>query len=253
MRNSLVIAAREVRSSFVTPLAYAIISGFLVISGFFFFSLLQQFNSLVLQASMMRDINPSLNEWVVVPFFQTLEVVLIFLIPVLTMRSFAEEKRSGTFELLATSPISVAELVWGKFFGVSTVVLVMILLSFTFPGVLLLFSDPEPTPMFAGLLGMSLFALGYVAVGLAVSAGTKSQTVAGIVSTVIALVLYIIDAPADKIGGKAAAVFSYLAPPTHTQVMAKGVVTGSDLVYFVSLMLLGLFVASRILEAQRWR
>ncbi len=253
MRNSLTIASREIRSSFVTPLAYAVFAGFLVLSAFFFFSLLQQFNTLVMQSAMLRDVNTSLNEWVITPYYQTLEIVLIFLIPVLTMRVVAEEKRSGTFELLATSPISVAELVLGKFLGVAFVTTVMLLLSFLFPLVLINFADPETLPVFVGFLGVLLFSLAYVAIGVAVSSCTKSQTVAGVISLVTLLVLYIVDAPADKIGGTTATVLKYLAPSSHTEMFTKGVLAGADIVYFLSLIVAGLFVANRVLDAQRWR
>ena len=113
MRTILRIAAKEIKINFVTPLAYIICAGFMVVSGFFFLSLLQQFNTVVSQAAMIRKISPNLNEWVIVPYYQTLEIVLIFLIPILTMRSLAEEKKTGTFELLLTSPISMGQLVWG--------------------------------------------------------------------------------------------------------------------------------------------
>ncbi len=253
MRNIFAIARKEIKSSFVTPVAYVVMAGFLLISGFFFFSLLQQYNTVLQQAAMMPDVSPNLNEWVVVPFYQTLEIILIFIIPILTMRSVAEEKRQGTFELLATSPISVGEIVWGKFFGVSFVCVAMLLLGFIFPAVLIVFADPEVPPIFIGFLGMLLFSLSFVALGVAVSTTTKSQTVAGIVSLVALLLLYIIDAPAAKLGEGAAAVFRYMAPSNHSQQMLKGVLAGGDMLYFFSLIALGIFISNRVLDAGRWR
>ena len=253
MDKAFTIAAREIRSSFVTPLAYVVAAGFVVLSGFFFFSLLQQFNTIVLQSAMMPDVHPSLNQWVVTPFFQTLEVVLIFLIPILTMRSFSEEKRSGTFELLITSPISVSELVLGKFLGCWLVVSLILLLAFVFPLTLIVYASPEVPPILVGFFGLSMFAAAYCGIGIAVSACTNNQTIAGVVSMVLALVLYVIDAPADKIGGVIGSTLNYLAPSSHTELLSKGVLSGVDIVYFASMLLLGLFLANRVLEAQRWR
>jgi ABC-2 type transport system permease protein len=253
MRNVLTIAGKEVRSTFVTPTAYVIIAGFLLISGFFFFTLLQQFNGLLAQAAMMPELSPNLNEWVVIPFFQTLEVVLIFLIPILTMRAVAEERRSGTFELLATSPLSANEIILGKYLGLLVTVFVMLALSFSFPLILIVFADPEVAPIYVGFLGILLFAAAFVSMGLAISCFTKSQTVSGVLSLVLLLVFYVIDAPAEKIGGVAADILRYLAPSNHIETLLKGVLTGGDIVYFISLLLFGLFVANRTLDAENWR
>lgn len=253
MRNAMTIAGREIRSSFVTPLAYAVAAGFVVLSGFFFFSLLQQFNTIVMQSAMSPDMNPSLNQWVVTPFYQTLEVVLVFLIPILTMRSFADEKRSGTFELLVTSPITIGALVLGKLLGMLVIVFLILGLAFVFPCSLMFFASPEVPPILIGFFGLCMFSASYCALGIAVSACTKNQTIAGVISVVLALVLYVIDAPAEKIGGVTGEILTYLAPATHTQLLTKGVLSGVDIVYFASLLLLGLFMANRVLEAQRWR
>ncbi len=253
MRNILTIAAREIRGSFVTPLAYVVMAGFLLLSGFFFFTLLQQFNAVLLQAAMMPDLHPSLNEWVVTPYFQTLQIVLIFLLPVMTMRSLAEEKSSGTYELLATSPISTVELVFGKFAGAAVVVAIMLGLSFVFPGTLIAVADPEAAPIYVGFFGLLLFAWAFTALGVAVSSFTKSQAVAGIVGLVLFLLFFVIDAPAAKAGEGVAEVLRYLAPSAQCEMFMKGVISSTSLVYFLSLIALGLFMSVRVLEAQRWR
>ena len=104
MRSILTIAGREMRSSFYTPLAYILISGFLLLSGFFFFSFLQQFNVVLARTQMIPDSSPNLNEWIVIPYYNTLQIVLIFLIPLLTMRSIAEERKTGTFRIASNLP-----------------------------------------------------------------------------------------------------------------------------------------------------
>ena len=253
IRTALSIAARDVRSAFVTPIAYVVIAGFMLLAGFFFFTILQEFTPMAAQANMLRDVIPNLNEWVVTPYYNVLEVVLIFLVPLLTMRSIAEEKHNGTFEMLITSPLKVSDIVLGKAIAAAVVTFIMLLLSFIFPVVLMIFADPEIKPVFIGFLGLVLFAWSFVAIGVAVSAFTKSQTVAGVVSLVVLLVFYSADAPVQHLTGLPSAILSYLAPGTHTEMMLKGVIYGADIVYFLSVIAFGLFLANRALDAQRWR
>lgn len=252
-RGIFVLSGKEIRSSFVTPLGYVVITGFLLLAGFFFFTILQQYNSFLAQAALMKNVSPNLNEWVVNPYYQTLEIILIFLVPILTMSSIAGERQHGTFELLLTSPVSTTSIVLGKFLGVSAVVVLMLLLSFVFPGVLLVFADPEIVPVFVGLVGVILFALAFVALGVAVSAFARSPIVAGVISLVVLLVFYIADAPAQHLGDRSAALLRYLAPATHTEPLIKGVLASGDVVYFISVTVVGLFIANRALDAQRWR
>jgi len=253
MRSLLTITGKDVRSSFVTPVAYVAITGFVLLAGFFFFTLLQQFNSISAQAAMFKDINPNLNEFVINPYYSTMQIVLIFLVPLLTMRSFAEERGLGTFELLMTSPVSPAALVWGKFIAAGFVCLVMLLLSFIFPGMLIIYADPEIKPVLIGFFGLFLFALSFCAIGVAISSFTKSQAVAGVVSLVTLLIFYVIDAPASQLSGSLQGFFKYLAPTSHSEMFLKGVVQSSDILYFVSVILVGLFIANRVVDAQRWR
>lgn len=253
MRNIIAIAGRELRASFVTPLAYVIIASFLIVSGFFFFSRLQWFNTILQQAALMPDVSPNLNQEVIVPLYQTLEIILIFLVPVLTMRALAEERQTGTFELLATSPISVNEIVIGKFLGLGSVVVIMLSLVFVYPLAVILFADPEVPPIVIGFAGILMFSLSFVAIGIAVSACTRSQTVAGVISLVSCLLLYVINIPAPKLGEAAEAVLNYIAPSTHTEMLFKGVLQGSDIVYFGSVCVVGLFITARVLDVNRWR
>ena len=251
--GALAVAARDIRSSFVTPVAYVVMAGFLLLSGFFFFSLLQEFNPMSEQAALFHELTPNLNEWVVTPFFLVLQVILIFLFPLLTMRSIAEKKQNGTFEMLATSPLSVGSIVLGKALAAGFVIAVMLLLAFIFPLVLIFYTDVEPLPIVVGFFGLLLFAWSFASLGIAVSSFTKSQTVAGVISLVLLLVLYSADAPAPQVGGGFGKFLQYLAPTTHTQLLLKGVVEGGDLIYFLSVILTGLFIANRVLDAQRWR
>jgi ABC-2 type transport system permease protein len=259
MRNIFTIARREIHSFFVSPIAYFVITGFFLLAGYFFFNLLGFFNIMQQRYRMMSSYGagdaPNLNQWVVESFYQTLIVVLVFLIPFLTMRVIAEEKRRGTFELLVTSPLSVADIVIGKFLGVGFVILLMMGLIFMFPALLVIFGNPGPEipPLFTGLLGISLCSLAFASLAMAVSCFTENQIVAGISGMVLLLLLYVIQSPAETIGGTTGDVLNYLSPITQVKDMLRGVLSISSIVYFLSLIGFGIFLSQRALEAYRWR
>ena len=260
MRNVATIALREAQSHFLTPTAYAAVSGFMVLSGFFFFSLLERFNGALQRAALMADVHPNLNEWVIAPYYLTLEIILVFLIPILAVRTVTEDKRSGMFELLFTSPLHVSDIVLGKFIGLALIVMLMICSSALFPLILIRYADPEAAPILVGLLGMMLFGLGMAALALGISSFCRSGTVAGIAGLVVCLVFYLLDVPLRHFGSSGSAalhrlvrLLAYIAPSSHTELLRQGVIDGVDIVYFVSLIIGGLFLANRVLDAQRWR
>lgn len=258
MRNIWAIFKREILSFFVSPVAYFVITGFVLLAGYFFFNLLQMYNLVVARYAMMPQMGmqaPNLNQWVVEGYYHTLIVILVFLIPLLTMRIIAEERRRGTFELLATSPLQVREIVFGKFLGVGFVVAVMMFLVFLFPLLLCYFGEPAPEvkPIVSGFAGVLLCALAFASIGMAVSSFTENQIVAGVSSMVALLMLYVIHSPAESLGGTASEILIYLSPVMQARDMLRGVVSLQSSVYFLSLISLGLFLSQRALDAQRWR
>ena len=252
--KTLLVAAKEVRSSFVTPVAYVVLAGFMILSGYFFFTLVDEYNSALRAAAMIPDFKTNLNQWIIIPFYRTLQVLILFLVPVLTMRLVTEEKRTGTFELLMTSPLSVESIVLGKFLGTCAIIILMFLLVSVFPLALILFADPEVAPIFVGLFGLILYACSFVAIGVSVSALTSSQTIAGVVTFIVLLLFFMLESSAVKLGetlgGK---IVYYLSPTHHVELLITGVISGSDIVYFLSVIAVGLFAANRVLEAHRWR
>lgn len=257
MRNVIAICKRELLSFFVSPIAYFVITGFALLIGFFFFNYLAFFARMYEMSQMMAFRGggelPNLNQVVVEGLFQTMVVILVFLIPLLTMRIIAEEKRRGTFELLITSPVSVSEVVLGKFLSLAVVIVTMLTISFIFPLLLMVYGNPEVPPIISGFCGVVLCALGFASVGMAVSSFTENQIVAGVSSMVVLLLLYVIQAPAESLGGTSAEVLRYLSPIDQVQQFLKGVVSLKAVTYFASLILLGLFLSQRALEAHRWR
>jgi ABC-2 type transport system permease protein len=257
MRNILAICKRELLSFFVSPIAYFVITGFALLVGFFFFNYLAFFARMFEMSQMMafrgRGELPNLNQMVVEGLFQTMVVILVFLVPLLTMRIVAEEKRRGTFELLITSPVSVLELVLGKFLSLAVVIVVMLAISFVFPLLLMVYGNPEIPPIISGFFGVVLCALGFASIGMAVSSFTENQIVAGVSSMVVLLLLYVIQAPAESLGGTSAEVLRYLSPIDQVQQFLRGVISLKSLAYFFSLILLGIFLSQRAIEAHRWR
>lgn len=257
MRNILAIAAKDLRSQFVSPVAYVVLTGYLLLGGWFFYNLLARFIFLVNMYLSFR--NPeateqlNLNEFVVAPLLHNLAVILVILVPMITMRSFAEEKRSGTYELLMTSPISITEIVLGKFFGALGFILILVLLTAVYPLLLMIYGDPEVGVVLSGLLGLLLLATAFVSVGLLTSSLTENQIIAAVSCLVALLMLYIISWPAETAGAGVGAVLKYLSLTEHFGEMVKGVIDTRDLMYFASVIALALFLTQRSVESLRWR
>lgn len=257
MKGILVIAGKEIRSLFVSPVAYVVLTGFLLLGGWFFFNLLFRFSYLLtLYAGLqnqqgLQGLN--LNEHVIAPLLHNLAIVLVIMAPIITMRSFAEEKQSGTYELLLTSPLTVSQLVLGKFAGAAFFVFVMILLTGVYPGILLFYGNPELGILASGYLGLLLLAFVFVSVGLLTSSLTENQIVAAVSCFVILLLLYVMAWPAETAGAPLGDLLRYLSVIEHFGEMVKGVIDTKNLVYFLTLIVLSLFLTHRSVAASRWR
>jgi ABC-2 type transport system permease protein len=259
VRNILTIAGKELRGYFVSPIAYVVLTGFLLLGGWFFYNLLTRFNFVLGIYSAMR--NPqalgqiNLNQWVVEPLLHNLAVVLVILVPMITMRSFAEEKRAGTYELLMTSPVRTGEILAGKFLGAAGFLAVMVGLTGTF-GILLWYygnPGPEMPVMVLGFAGLFLMALTFAAIGICCSAFTENQIIAAVSGLVACLMLYVIGWPAETVGDTTGAVLQHLSITEHFAEMVKGVFDTTDLIYFISVVSLALFITHWAVESLRWR
>lgn len=256
MKNILTLAGKELRSLFVSPIAYVVLTGFLLLGGWFFFNLLFRFTYLASLYTGMRNLEEglqsiNLNEHVMAPLLHNLAIILVILVPIITMRAFAEEKRSGTYELLLTSPLTVTEIVLGKFLGCISFVGIMILLTAVYPAILLYYGNPEPGILFSGYLGLFLLAVVFVSVGLLTSSLTENQIVAAVSCFVALLLLYVISWPAETTGSAFGGTLKYLSVVEHFGDMVKGVIDTKALVYLVSLIVMSLFLTHRSVEASR--
>lgn len=255
------LARRELRAQLVSPVAWCVGAGYLLLAGFFFFNLLSQYSMMLQRYGLYAQLyqNPALadaanlNRIVVGGLYRNLLVILLFIMPALTMRSFADERRHGTDELLLTSPVTQGQIVAGKFLGVFGVVLLLVLGSAGYLGILVLYGDPEPGLISTGLLGLLLVSMALTALGLAVSTATDSQVVASVGSFVLFLMLFVLDWPADKVGSGLGAVLEAVALPPHFENFSRGLITGPDVVYYLGLTAVGLVIARAVIASQRWR
>lgn len=255
MRNILALAQREMRSYFYSPIAYVVITGLILLTQFFFVNLLLVYNKIVIQIKQnpyAGDI-PNLNEFIIGRLLATLLVVLVFAIPMLTMRSFAEEKKQGTFELLMTSTLTIKQIVLGKFLGLASIVLVATIAVGTYPLILYFMGEPSPEvgPIFSGVLAFFLCGIAFTSLGLAISCWTENQVVAAIMSMVVLLLLYVVHSVGEATGGNVAMILNRISPVLQSQDLLKGVITGQSLVYFASVVWMGLFLAERALESNK--
>jgi gliding motility-associated transport system permease protein len=257
MRNTFTIAGKELQGYFVQPVAYVVLTVFLLLGGWFFFAMLRQFDEMVQLVQMMGQADQlkliNLNNRVIDPLLHDLSIVLVIVMPALTMRVFAEEKRTGTYELLLTAPVRTGEIVLGKFLAAASFTLIMVALAWIFPLILIIFGDPEVGVMFAGYLALALLALSFVAVGLFTSSMTQNQIVAAISSFGMLILLFVISWPVESGGGIVSSVLSYLSLPEHFSTMTRGVIDTTDIVFFLSVIALALFLTQRSVESARWR
>lgn len=254
MKNVWIICQKELRSYFASPIAYILLIMFGLIFGFFFWNQLGGFvfESIQLQMSG-RSFPMNLNEWVIRPLLQNLTVINLFFIPLITMRLFAEEKRTGTIELLATSPVRDIEIILGKW--LAAVLLYACLLLFTAVnfGFLFRYGNPDWKPLLVGYLGILLLAGALLAIGTFISSLTKNQIIAGAVTFGVCLLLYVFGWVSSYDTSTWARVLSYMSVATHTESFEKGVIDSKDAIFYVTVIFLGLFFTARSMESLRWR
>jgi ABC-2 type transport system permease protein len=257
MRNAFTIAGREIRSYFSSPVAYVLLAAFLALAGYFFYALLTAFNQALALYSMMRQPEMlqrfNLNEMVLQPLMQNMSVLLLFIVPALTMRMFPEEKRSGTYELLLTSPVRIGEIVAGKFLGGLALVVLMVALSGIFGFLLSRYGNPEIPMMLSGYLGLFLVAVAFLAIGTLISSFTDNVVVAYIGTLFALLVLYTIGWLGEAVQGFWASVVRYVSITDHFQALLRGVIDTKNLVYFATILIVALFLTHRSVESVRWR
>lgn len=253
MRNILVICRKELGSYFASPIAYILLTLFGMIFGFMFWNTLGRFINYSMEMQMSGSAYPmNVNEQIIRPFLSNIAVIGLFAIPMITMRLFAEEKRSGTIELLATSPIRDIEIVIGKWLASVVLYACLLLLTAVNFAFLFRYGHPDWKPLLVGYLGLLLQAAGFLAVGTFISTLTKNQIVAGAVTFGVCLLLWIISW-VDYETAMWAHVLSYFSVVNHFESFARGVLDSKDIIFYATVIFIGLFFTARSMESLRWR
>jgi ABC-2 type transport system permease protein len=252
VRNVWALAVKELRGYFASPIAYVIMGFFALLFGIFFYAYLSEFMRQSMQMmGFGGGMNVNMN--LVRPLFGNASVVLLFVIPMITMRTYSEEKRSGTIELLLTSPITDVQIIMGKFLGAMGLYLAMLAVTLLYIVIIFWFGNPDWRPIAAGYLGLLLMGGSFIALGLLISNLTKNQIVAGIATFGVFLMLWIISWIGEASGPRVQAVLSYLSITDHFDDFAKGVIDTKHLVYYLSFITFGLFLTAKSVDSDRWR
>jgi ABC-2 type transport system permease protein len=249
------IYKKELRLYFTSPVAYVILTIFLLIAGYFFYSIFAFYTRASMQMAMNPQMGRDLNvtDSVLRPLFANLSVILLLLMPLVTMRLFAEERRSGTIELLLTYPVRDGAVLIGKYLAALTLYAVMIAGTLLYPALLFFFkARPEWGPIATAYLGLMLMGAMFLAVGLFASSLTENQIIAAIVTFGVLLMFWIINWAAEFAGGPLGAVLTHLSILEHNDTFAKGVLDTKDIIYYLDFTALALFLTLRSLEARRW-
>lgn len=259
MRNILAIVQRELRSYFTSPVAYIVLAIFVFLTGYLFQGSLAALMDMSSRRAMMAaqtgqppqpmDMPRMLTEGML----YTLAVIFLFLVPMTTMALFSEEKKRGTIELLLTSPITDLQIVLGKFLAASTFYLVLMASSLVEIGFLFAFSDPAAGPIFTAYTGIFLYGLAVIAIGMFISTLTENQIVAGVITFGVTMALWLIQAISASAEGTSKAILEYLSIVGHLEDFLRGVLDTSHVIFYISLMLVGLFLTYRSLDSLRWR
>ena len=236
MKNVWAVAQRELRSYFLSPLAYVVIALFLALAGYLFALILANGREASLRGLV-----------------QNVSVLYLFIVPAISMRLLAEEQRTGTVELLLTNPVQEWEIVTGKFLASILLVLVMLGLTLLFPLFLFVFGNPDRGPIITGYLGVFLQAAAFLAVGLWASSITQNQIVAALVSFALLLVLWLSENLGQFLGGPIGQIVSYTSVINHFQSFPQGVIESKDVIYYLTLIVAGIVLSTLSLQSRRYR
>jgi len=253
VRNILAIAGKELRSYFASPIAYVIIGLFALLFSRFFYAYLMVF---VQRSSGMMGMGGganNINQEMIRYVLMNSAVIILFVMPMITMRTYAEEKRSGTMELLLTSPLTDLQIVLGKFIGAMALYAVTLVVTLIPIALLYRFGTPEWKPILTSYLGLFLFGGCFLSAGMFISSLTRNQIIAATVSFFVFLFLWVIDWIGSFSGPTVSALTNYLSVVQHVDDFWKGVIDTTHVIYYLSFMAFGLFLTAKSLDTERWR
>jgi ABC-2 type transport system permease protein len=254
MKNVLLICRKELNSYFASPIAYILMAFFGLIFGFGFYTATRDMVRFSFQAQMMGQQQPqNVNDAIIKPLLGFASTVALFLIPMITMRTFAEEKRTGTIELLLTSPIRDVEIILGKWLGALLLFLCVLAMSMINVAMLFAWGKPDLKPVLVAYLGLILQGGCLLAIGILISTTTRNQIVAGGVTFFVCLLLWLLSWFTAFDSSASAQVVNYLSIVTHFENFSKGVIDTKDAVFYLSMIFFSLFLTHQAMESLRWR
>jgi ABC-2 type transport system permease protein len=255
MRNVIAIAQKELKSYFSSPIAYIAIGFFAFLYGYFYVAILQYFVRQSMQMNQFQGGPQALNinQVLIRQLLQNVTILILFIMPMVTMRTYSEEKRSGTIELLLTSPLTDFQIILGKFLGALALWATMLAVSLIHIGLLFVYGNPEWKPIATAYLGLLLLGGCFISVGLFISSLTKNQIVAGMVTFGVFLFLWVITWIGSFSGPTIDGLTQYLSIIDHYDDFGKGVLDTTHLIYYVSFITFGLFLTAKSVDSERWR
>jgi ABC-2 type transport system permease protein len=254
MTNVFLICRKELKSYFASPIAYAVMAIFGLIFGWVFFNATRDFIRFSVQAQMMGGGGTAnVNEQIIRPLLGFTGTIVLFLVPMITMRLFAEEKRTGTIELLLTSPIKDIEIILGKWLGAVALFVCVLGMSMINIAMLFAWGKPDLKPVLVAYLGLLLQGATLLAIGALISTMTRNQIIAGIATFFVSLLLWLLSWSTAFDSTWVSSLLNYMSIVTHFENFGKGVIDSKDVVFYLSMMFFSLFLTSRSLESLRWR
>jgi len=254
MRNILAIANKELKAYFASPIGYIYVGLFAFLYGFFYYTVLAYF---VRQSMQMNQFGGpqtmNINQDMLRLVLQNVTVLVLFILPMVTMRTYSEEKRSGTIELLLTSPLTDFQIIMGKFVGAMALYSVGLLVSLIHILILFIYGSPEWKPILTAYLGLELLGGSFISVGLFISSLTKNQIVAAMLTFAVFLFFWVINWIGSFGGPGLEGIVSYLSIIDHFDDFAKGVVDTTHVIYYLSFITFGLFLTAKSVDTERWR
>jgi ABC-2 type transport system permease protein len=259
MKKTLAVFQKEMKHFFYSPIAYIVIAAFALITGIFFYLYLSSFVEAAFM-DMMRSqqfrTQPqrfNINLQLIRPFFWNLALISLFVLPLVTMRLYSEEKKSGTVELLYTTPLSVTHIVLGKFFAGILFYLIMLIPTMIFMSLLFVYGNPEFGPVAAGYLGLFLLGSAFISGGLFISSLTENQIIAAIGGFGLSLILWVIGWAANYSGPGLAGILNYLSIINHFEDFAQGVIDSKNIIYYLLFSSFGVYLTYLSVESIKWR
>jgi ABC-2 type transport system permease protein len=255
MRSVWIILKKELKAYLYSPIAYILSAFFLLVSGFFFYNILAWVNEQTMR--LMQSGYPvdrvNVSQLLFEPFFNNIAVILMFLLPLLTMRLFADEKKMRTEEMLLTAPVPLTAIIVGKYLAALAIYAGILLLTATFAAFAFIYGNPELAPLLAAYLGLFLMGAVFIAIGAFASALTENQVIAAAISISSILLIWVVSWIGESGPGAWRGVLTYLSFFSHFRNTIGGVIDTQDIVYFLSFIFLGLYLTRAVFEFRKWR